>query len=67
MRRDLLTVFERQFDLEHQAHEDNTQWPITDNQGRLFIHRALQNPNTSAGAIKLMLAANPPSPCFSEG
>ena len=54
-RRDLLPFLDRQIDLERQAHEDRT----PDNHGRVPIHRALQNRDTSVGAIKLMMAANP--------
>ena len=54
---DIVAFFENQIELERQAREDMT----PDDNGQLPIHRALQNEDMLVGAIKLMLAAYPPS------
>eukprot|EP00956_Cyclotella_meneghiniana_P022782 scaffold43448_cov51-Cyclotella_meneghiniana.AAC.4 len=51
------SFFEHQINLEQQAREDTT----PDSNGQLPIHRAVQDGDTSVGAIKLMVAANPAS------
>eukprot|EP00956_Cyclotella_meneghiniana_P032622 scaffold90390_cov50-Cyclotella_meneghiniana.AAC.3 len=55
--RNVRSYFEHQINLEQQAREDTT----PDNNGQLPIHRAVQDGETSVGAIKLMAAANPAS------
>eukprot|EP00956_Cyclotella_meneghiniana_P013494 scaffold19553_cov64-Cyclotella_meneghiniana.AAC.3 len=56
-RYEIISFLDTQLNYEHQAREQL----MSDMNGQLPIHRAVQDVNTSVGTIKLMLAANPNS------